>query len=252
MHNLLKITTSTIAVTLMTGVAAYAASGSVTTKTNMNAKTTTPAAEAVEGTENGSVKFKNDTYITLSGTVGEITDNDEFKLKHPGGTIMVDTNDTWPDLFRKDADTIIKMGDRVTVTGKVDNNLFAANEIEAYQLTVDGSGYNRVYTNNNFGPENDDSYMASYGTYGSGLTDDQDVRLSGVVSSISDNEAFMLRYGNGEIRIETDDVEFTNANRLAVGDEVVVFGEVDEGWFKKKAIEADRIILSRAYSQITR
>lgn len=248
MRSLLKITTSAIAVTMMTGVAAYASSATVGTSVTNPA----PAAAAVEGTEAGSVKFQNDAYITLSGTVGEITDGDQFKLNHSGGIIMVDTNDTWPDLFEVDADTLLKTGDRITVTGKVDNNLFAQNEIEAYQLTVDGPTYNRVYTNSNFGPENDDSYMAYYGSYGAGLSDDQEVRLSGTVSKLVNNESFMLRYGNGEIRVETDDLEFTNADRLSVGDEVVVYGEVDEGWFKKKAVEADRIILSRSYSMITR
>jgi uncharacterized protein YdeI (BOF family) len=248
MHKTLKISASAVAITMMTGVAAYAASPATTPT-----KALQPHAVATDKTDmDGSVEFQNDAYITLSGKVGKITDGDEFELQHTGGTIMVDTNDTWPDLFQADASTLLKTGDNVTVTGKVDNNLFASNEIEAYQLTVNGPTYNRVYTNNNFGPENDDNYMAYYGSYGTGLEDDQEVRLSGEVSRLIDDESFMLRYGNGEIKVEADDVEFTNAPRLAVGDEIVVFGEVEEGWFSKKTLEADRIILSRAYSQITR
>lgn len=211
-----------------------------------------PAAAMAEGVEDGNVKFKNDAYITLSGTVGTIKDEDEFELKHAGGTIMVDTNDTWPDLFAENAATLLKSGDRVTVTGRVDNNLFSTNEIEAYQLTVNGSGYNRVYTNQAYAPDNDAEYMAYYPNYGAGLEDDQNVRLAGEISSIGKDDSFMLRYGNGEIKVETDDVNFSNTSRLDVGDEVVVFGEVEDGWFQKKTVDADRIILSRSYSQLNR
>lgn len=245
MHTMLKITASALALTMM-------ASAAHAQNVNTSATNPAPAAAVTTGTEDGSVKFQNDAYITLSGTVGEIKDGDEFVLQHAGGSIEVDTNDTWPDLFKADAATLLKTGDRVTVTGKVDNNLFTTNEIEAYQLTVNGPSYNRVYTNNNFGPDNDDEYMAYSGAYGAGLKDDQDVRLSGEVARIMDDKSFMLRYGNGEIKVETDDVEFTNATRLAVGDEVVVYGEVDEGWFDKKSVEAERVILSRAYSSIVR
>lgn len=260
MHNLLKITVSTVAVTLMAAAAAYATSATSPNTSNADtAKATTAAkasaktnAAATQETTTDDAKFQNDAFITLSGTVSEISDGDEFQLQYAGGTIKVDTNDTWPDLFQADTNTLLKTGDNVTVTGKVDNNLFTANEIEAYQLTVNGPSYNRVYTNNNFGPDNDENYMAYYGSYGAGLEDDQNVRLSGEVSRIIDDESFMLRYGNGEIKVEADDVEFRNAARLAVGDNIVVFGEVDKGWFSKKTLEADRIVLSHAYSQITR
>lgn len=209
---------------------------------------------AAEGTDkDGNVKFQNDAYITITGTVGSITDEDEFQLNHAGGTITVDTNDAWPDLFRADAGTVLNTGDRVSVTGKVDNNLFSGNEIEAYRLTVSGDTYGRIYTNQNYAPSYENDYAAYNNVaYGTGLTDDQQVRISGEVSKIVNDEKFMLRYGNGEIQVDTDDVDFTNAAKLNVGDEVVVFGEVDKDLFQKKEVEAERVILSRAYSQIAR
>lgn len=210
-----------------------------------------PAAAVAEGADKqGNVTFRNDAYITLTGTVGNIIDDDEFQLNHAGGVITVDTNDSWPDLFRKDAPTLLKTGDRVTVTGKVDNNLFSTNEIEAYRLEVSGEQFSRVYTDERYAPGSKDDYAAYHNvTYGAGLEDDQKVRLAGEVARILDDDAFLLRYGNGEIRVDIDDVEFSDANRLMVGDEVIVFGEVDKDWFSKKEVEADRVILSRAYSQ---
>lgn len=247
MH-ILKTTVSTLAITLLAGSAAYAAD------VDTSKKNPAPAAAVTKGTDkDGNAKFQNDAYITISGTVGNIVEEDEFQLNHAGGLITVDTNDAWPDLFRTEAATMLKTGDRVSVTGKVDNNLFSGDEIEAYRLSVAGDTYGRVYTNQHYAPSHEGDYAAYNNVaYGTGLTDDQQVRISGEVSSITDDDTFMLRYGNGEILIDTDDVEFTNADKLNVGDEVVVFGEVDKDLFKKKEVEAERVILSRSYSQIAR
>lgn len=243
----LKTTVSALAITLLAGTAAHAQE--MGTKANP-----APAVAAAKGTDkSGNIKFENDAYITISGTVGEITDGDEFMLNHAGGMIKVDTNDTWPDLFANDAATLLKTGDRVSVTGKVDNNLFTTNEIEAYRMTVAGNSYSRVYTNQAYAPSYENDYAAYNNVaYGAGLEDDQKVRISGEVSRIEKDDKFMLRYGNGEIMVDTDDVEFSNVTALAVGDEVVVFGEVDKDLFQKKEVEAERVILSRAYSQIVR
>lgn len=256
MHHLLKMTASAAVITLMTGAAAYATSTTErTTTTKQTVQGTTNNITGVTAAKTAgadAITLQNDAFITLSGTVKEVTDEDAFQLQYAEGTIKVDTNDAWPDLFQENATSLLRTGDNVTVTGKVDNNLFTANEVEAYQLTVNGPNYNRVYTNNEFGPDNDSSYVASYGAYGAGLEDDQKVRLSGEVSRLVDNESFMLRYGTGEITVNAADVKFSDAARLAVGDEIVVFGEVDKGLFSKKTLDANRIILSREYSQVTR
>lgn len=240
-----NITVSALVISLVAGAAAYAA--------DTRESTPAPAAAVAKGTDkDGNVKFENDAYITLSGTVGEITDEDAFTLNHAGGIIEVDTNAAWPDLFAGTG-SMLKTGDRVSVTGKVDNNLFSANEIEAYRLSVAGESHSRVYTNSHYAPDYGDDFAAyENAAYGAGLDDDQKVRISGEVSRIMEDDTFMLRYGNGQIIVDAEDVEFTNAGRLAVGDEVVVFGKVDKALFQKKQVEAERVILSRAYSQIAR
>lgn len=245
----LKISASALAMALAVSTAAYA-DDIKTSKENP-----APAAAVAKGTDkDGNVKFENNAYITISGTVGNITDDDEFQLNHTGGTVEVDTNDSWPDLFEASTGTgMLKTGDRVTVTGKVDNNLFSTNEIEAYRITVADSNFSRVYTNDAYAPSYAEDYAAYNNVaYGAGLEDDQKVRLSGEVSRIIEDDEFMLTYSGGEIIVDVDDLDFTNAENLAVGDEVVVFGEVDKDWFQDKKVEADRVILSRAYSQIVR
>lgn len=213
-----------------------------------------PAVAVAKGVDkDGNVKYENNAYLTLSGTVGNIVDEDTFQLNHSGGMIEVEVDDTWEGVLATDnAASGLKTGDRVTVTGKVDNNMFSTNELEAYSMTVAGKDFSRVYSSDEL-MANTNDYDAYYNMpYGAGLEEDQKVRLSGEVSQIVDDKAFMLRYGQGEIRVDTDDLDFTNANALTIGDEVVVFGEVDKDWFQKKEVEADRVILSRAYSQIVR
>lgn len=83
-----------------------------------------------EGTKAAATTSLQDgAYVTLSGTVGKIVDGDEFELRHGKGTIMVDTNDDWPNLFDNNAGQILKTGDKVRVSGEVDDNLFTKKEM---------------------------------------------------------------------------------------------------------------------------
>src|SRR5690606_14607894 len=103
--------------------------------------------------------------------------------------------------------------------------------------TVADQNHSRVYTDNDMKLANEADYAAYHNVvYGQGLVDDQKVRLTGEISRIVDGDKFMLRYGDGEILVDADDVDFTNATRLAIGDEVIVFGKVDKDWFKKKEL----------------
>jgi len=81
--------------------------------------------------------------ITIAGTVAKITDADEFDLNYEGGTIHVDTNDAWPNIFKKDANNATKqlaVGDHVVVDGRIDNNFFAKREIDAKSLRFEQGG----------------------------------------------------------------------------------------------------------------
>lgn len=67
-------------------------------------------------------------YVTLSGTVSKILDNDRFELDYGNGVTQIDYDDALHELFKK-TDHKIKAGDKVTVTGKIDNNWFTRREI---------------------------------------------------------------------------------------------------------------------------
>lgn len=73
------------------------------------------------------------------------------------------------------------------------------------------------------------------------LPDDTWVSLSGKVASTTDS-TFMLDYGDGMITVEMDDWDTVgDAFPLVEGDEVTVFGDVDENLFVQDTIEAGSV-----------
>jgi len=81
--------------------------------------TVTPIADAARG-----------TMVTLAGTVDRITDEDEFILRDDSGTIRIYVGPNWVPA---------QVGDWVTVTGRVDDDLLTR-EVYARTLTMpDGS-----------------------------------------------------------------------------------------------------------------
>lgn len=186
-------------------------------------------------------RLKDDSYVTLSGTVSEISDSDEFTLTHAGGNIKVDTNDKWPNLFAKGAENVLKVGDKVRVTGEIDDDLFTGKEIEATSVAHDGANYSRVYWTKEY-------YAFPSVTYDAQMKDDKKVSVTGTITEVKNDEEFMLYYGNGTVQVEAGDIAFGDKQQaLRVGDRVTVYGTVDKDWFQKKELEAERIYRTEAY-----
>ena len=71
------------------------------------------------------------TLVTVQGTIERITDEDEFRLTDASGSILIYVGPNWVP-----AD----VGEAVTVTGFVDDDLIGPREIYARELTrADGS-----------------------------------------------------------------------------------------------------------------
>ena len=82
--------------------------------------TMTPIADAARG-----------TMVTVQGTVERITDEDEFRLTDATGSIKIYVGPNWVPA---------ELGETVTVSGFVDDNLIGPREIYARELTrADGS-----------------------------------------------------------------------------------------------------------------
>ena len=204
-----------------------------------------PAQDATS-TAAPAAQIPDNTYITISGLVSKVDDGDEFELTYAGGTIEVDTNDSWPGLFKKDSTDLIKTGDHVTVSGRIDDNYFTGKELDAYALTSYSKGFTRNFRNDaifpkdyNYAPHGEDSFLADKNT----------VRLVGRVSEITGNDKFMLAYGNGgTIKVNTNKLQVPGANYVAVGDQVIVYGDVNRDWTLKKEIDARQIVSPRIYT----
>jgi uncharacterized protein YdeI (BOF family) len=202
-----------------------------------------PAAQAEQAQTQETAPapaLTEDAYVTVSGSVGEIVDADEFTLNHAGGKIRVDTNDYWANLFRKDAVEVLKPGDTVTVTGVVDDNFFTKKEIDATRILHKGKDYSRVYRS---APE--DGYWPYYG-WGDGMYGD-DVSVSGTVSKILSDDEFELKYGTGVLKVDVGALEVSETDRLRQGDRVTVYGDMDDNWFGKRELDADYLVRTHVY-----
>lgn len=185
------------------------------------------------------------TYVTLSGTVEGTPETNSFTLRYTGGSIRVDTNDAWPDLFRKDAAEILKPGDQVTVTGRVDDALFSAKEIDAMSISHKGQTYSRVYTR---GADADPLFkMWPYYGWDAARVDNDNVSVSGVVSEISGNNEFEMKFGDRTMKVDTSDLTLAETERLRAGDRVTVFGKVDDTWFNTRTLRADSLVRAHLY-----
>jgi uncharacterized protein YdeI (BOF family) len=107
--------------------------------TNSSTMTNVQNSMRAERTDN----LPDNGMISLTGTVERVVNNDEFDINYGGGTMRVDTNDAWPNLFKRDANVAgkqLSVGDRVYVMGKIDNNFFTKREIDAYSLRHEQGG----------------------------------------------------------------------------------------------------------------
>jgi len=73
--------------------------------------------------------------------------------------------------------------------------------------------------------------------------DDTWISISGTVAAPTP-DSFMLRYGNGVVRVEMDDWDVMgDAYGLSEGDQVTVHGKVDDGFYETTSIEASSIFV---------
>lgn len=201
------------------------------------------STSAIAMDQKSPAELEDDTYVTLSGTVGNIVDSDEFELVYSGGRIMVDTNDKWPALFVRDANEVLNTGDRVQVQGEIDDNFFAKKEIDATRIVHGNSTSYRVYSlnNNMVDPE---AYTYVLGEEG------ESVAVTGNVMRVMDDQKFVLNYDSGTIQVDADDIAMSKTDRLTVGDRVTVYGQIDNDWFEKHEIDADRIVEINSYPEL--
>jgi len=178
---------------------------------------------------------QDDTWITISGEV-ETVSPDAFTLDYGDGMITVEMDDGDRDA---DGYKLLK-GDRVTVYGVVDDDLFEARSIEASSVYV----------------ENLNTYFFA------SAVDEEDVLVTfttpivvselvvqGTVTNVGFDQ-FSIDNGTREITVETDDLAYNPLDdegyqKITEGDVVRVIGETEPDFMMGRVVSADAVVTLR-------
>jgi len=180
-------------------------------------------------------RYSEGTSLTVTGSIAEIGD-DEFDLKTKSGLVTIEMDDS-----DRDADEYgLSVGDKVTATGSVDDDFFEGREIEADAVYIHKLDVTFTML---------DDMDPAWGLFSSWDSDDEMSTMTGKITSIDDDE-FTLSTGNMNLTVETDELDDSPMDddgylRLEVGDRVRVRGELEDGWFEDRELEATEINVIR-------
>lgn len=173
----------------------------------------------------------NNSRITLNGTV-VATSPTTFILDYGTGLVSVEM-DGWgwyPSTYA------ILEGDKVTVYGRVDDDLYEATSIEAGGVYV--KDLNTYFYANDTDEEDVIPYTAP-------LHPDRGLMLQGIVTNISGRE-FTIDTGSKKVKIDTISMPYNPLDdkgyqKIKVGDFVQITGRLDVDFFEKMEIMAETV-----------
>lgn len=236
-----KIFASALAISVAAGSALAIAETTKTTTTTMKSTTVTPIVSTNTAVNANVATAADQSPVVLTGTIQSVSD-DEFVLSYGSGNITVEMEDwNWNGENMKN----LRVGDRVTVTGQIDDDLFEGREIEADNIYLTASNVYYYREGSTASPIMGTAYrspntstMAGDGTF---------VAMSGRVSNINGKEFTLTDENNMTMQVDTgelgyDPLDAEGVQRVREGDMIQVYGEVDEDFFERKEILASRVI----------
>lgn len=173
------------------------------------------------------------SWISISGTVETVT-RDAFLLDYGNGTVTVEMDDG-----DRDADAYkLLEGDKVTVYGAVDDDLFESTTIEASHVYVEKLG---TYFYASAVDEEDDWFY-----YANDPIIVSEAAMQGRVTAVSDEE-FKLFTGPRTVTVAVDEMAYNPLDgegyqRIEVGDRVSVTGDMEYDLFSNREFVARSII----------
>lgn len=185
-----------------------------------------------------SIKFEDDrSWVRLTGIAVEQAEN-HFVLDYGGGTIVVETDDR--DKFSKK--NIDFEGDRVTVHGKVDDDFYHEQRIEADTVFV--SNLNTLISDPS--PKDREGAQEGVPTGYVDLPVDTEFYVAGTVTSVSER-VFTLDTGARKIKVDTREMPYNpmddkGRQQIQVGDKVSVSGDLGDRLFKERQVNAQAIV----------
>ncbi|MCF7838526.1 MAG: hypothetical protein K9N49_07830 [Candidatus Marinimicrobia bacterium] len=179
----------------------------------------------------------DDSWISISGTAVNPMD-DSFTLDYGPGTVTVEVGD-W--VWYSDNKVLID-GDKVTVYGRIDDDLFETTSIEASSVYVEslGSYFYATAATEEYGVAYDYWFVPAPIVVGS-------MNVRGTVTMVSGRE-FMIDTGTRTLKVDTSTMGYNPMDDLGYqqidkGDLVSVTGGMDYDTWEQKELMADTIVV---------
>ena len=192
------------------------------------------AADQVEVKVQPVSEVDDGAAIVINGKVGDIRD-DEFDLVYTRGVITVELDRFgWSD----NVTDYLMQGENVTVRGYIDDDFFEGREIEATSVNLHE---NFVYY---YAKDNTLSSVANL--FENNNPDNIYLNVTGTVKSITGKNMVVVNK-NGTIPVDLthfdyDPFDNVGMQQIDVGDQVHVYGQIDENFFNKKELKADGLV----------
>ncbi|MBU1187738.1 MAG: NirD/YgiW/YdeI family stress tolerance protein [Gammaproteobacteria bacterium] len=178
----------------------------------------------------------DDSWISISGTVANVM-ADRFELDYGQGSVTVEMDDGDRDA---DAYALID-GDKVRVSGLIDDDFMEATKIEASSVHVEKLG-TTFYASTADEEDWVDNYVITTPVVPA------ETQLRGTVTSVAPavNE-FTINSGSREITVDVtsmiyDPLDDEGYQQIEEGDLVSVTGDIDTGLFENQELQADTIV----------
>ncbi len=183
------------------------------------------------------------SFITINGTVAstESSKGLGFTLDYGNGLIAVEVDDwDW-----EDKSVAIIPGERVTVTGRIDKDLFERRSIEASSVYVInrntfyfGSSVDEEGPNQSYFPD----YNPTYPADGSWLTVTGIVKSKNPTARSFDIDTGVKRFEVKTFSLGYNPLDEIGLQRIQKGDRVSVTGRLDNDFFEKDDIIATSVV----------
>lgn len=178
----------------------------------------------------------DESWISISGTAVE-TDADSFTLDYGDGIITVEM-DKW-DWYEKDFQVI--EGDKVTVYGEIDDDLYETTKIEA------SSVYDKSRETYYFASSADEEFDDDYDYW---IDDDfvvGEMTVRGTVTGVNGRQ-FTIDTGSRKMTVDTimmsyNPVDAKGYPTIDKGDYVSVSGDMDYDTWEKRELMADTVVV---------
>lgn len=193
------------------------------------------ALTPVKGANPYKMKYTDNDWISITGDV-QSTTTEAFTLDFGQGLITVEMDDwDWYD----EAD-LLKVGEKVTVYGRIDDGLYETRKIEAN--SVYAHDRNTYFYANDADEEGDYMFYTYYTAFPVTVPDGTWMSASGTIKEINGRE-LTLDIGTRNIIIDTDEMSYNPLDdvgyqKIDKGDRIYVSGKLDIDFFEHDEIKA--------------